>query len=144
MKRLFLLFVFLLVVPVVVYAKSDGADITLNLSPGSIHDTAYYNFNFPYQYASIDIDDIKNSAYEQKIIIALRKKNLLSTKQVAVKQFNATYHTRLHAKMGKHGSGNYSFGFGARNNAYGMNVSSIVNYAGVVSSCTTLRSDHVG
>lgn len=46
--------------------------------------------------------------------------------------------------MGKHGSGNYSFGFGARNNAYGMNVSSIVNYAGVVSSSTTLRSDHVG
>lgn len=67
MKRLFLLFVFLLVVPVVVYAKSDGADITLNLSPGSIHDTAYYNFNFPYQYASIDIDDKKTLLMNRKL-----------------------------------------------------------------------------
>lgn len=139
MKKMCIIMIALLVFPVIAYAASDGAIITLNLPAGKTVETSTYNFTGKNHVVVYDVDEIRNSAYEQKVVIALYKKNLLSTPREARREVAATYHTRQTIKMGEHSSGKHYYGFGAHSNAFKSSTVGI-SYAGMVSDMLHMYS----
>lgn len=140
MKKYTILFVMLLIIPLAVYAATDGAIIKMTLQSNGEFKTASYNFTGSKYFVAYDVTEIKNSAYAQKVVVQLVKDGLFTDKAYAALVEPATYRTRTCVDMGNYSSGKHFYKFGAYSTAFGVSSGTRVPYAGMYSETVNMYS----